>query len=330
LERKNIVALYNAFVQDKQVILVMEYASGGELLSYIKEKGTLTETEARSVISQTLQAMSFCHNRGIIHRDLKLENILFADETKAIIKVVDFGISGAYTKKFVEKTDAGSLKYMPPELVSSENINANPLIDIWAIGIMMYCMLFGYLPFNGDTTKEIVDNIISKRIDIPKDKYITAECIDLLKKMLEKNTAKRIQMVDILNHKWFELNDVDIEDREKKLREAEIQKQKDEEEKKEKRPFLSDLLLNQGGSQSSGQMKTDSVFASRKSSTKGISISVKKNPPPTETYGGVRKSATGKSTSFKLAVPAKSPLLSGGSKSPLGKTLPKPPSDHKS
>lgn len=113
------------------------------------------------------------------------------------------------------------------------------------------------------------------------------------------------------------------------MREAEIQKQREEEEKKEKRPFLSDLLMNQA--QSSGQQKPDSVFASRKPSTKGVSISVKKNSPQNDTYTGARKSTagTGKSASFKSVVPGKSTMTTAGVKSPLGKTLPKSPSEYR-
>ena len=95
--------------------MIMEYAGGGELYQYVESKGFLDEIEARRIFIQIVNAMSYCHNRGIVHRDLKLENILMKSTTDLIIKVVDFGIAGVCEGKKKEKVDAGSIAYMPPE-----------------------------------------------------------------------------------------------------------------------------------------------------------------------------------------------------------------------
>lgn len=94
----------------------MEYASGGELLKYVEEKGRLNEIEARRIVLQIINAVSYCHNRGIVHRDLKLENVLFKTKGDLLIKVVDFGIAGVCAGAKKDKVDAGSLAYMPPEV----------------------------------------------------------------------------------------------------------------------------------------------------------------------------------------------------------------------
>jgi serine/threonine protein kinase len=96
--------------------MIMEYAAGGELLKYVEEHGTVNEIEARRIFLQIVNAISYCHTRGIVHRDLKLENVLFKSKGDLFIKVVDFGIAGVCTTRQKDKVDAGSVAYMPPEV----------------------------------------------------------------------------------------------------------------------------------------------------------------------------------------------------------------------
>ncbi len=118
LNHKNIIALHNALVQGKEVIMIMEYASGGELLEFVEthEGGFLKEREARNIFIQIVNAILYCHNRNIIHRDLKLENVLLKRKDDLQIKIVDFGIAGVCAANKKDKNDAGSLAYMPPEV----------------------------------------------------------------------------------------------------------------------------------------------------------------------------------------------------------------------
>lgn len=97
--------------------MIMEYAAGGELYKYVMEKNRLGEIEARKIIQQIVNAMSYCHNRGIVHRDLKLENVLFKSPGDLLVKVVDFGIAGVCAGSKKDKVDAGSIAYMPPEVI---------------------------------------------------------------------------------------------------------------------------------------------------------------------------------------------------------------------
>jgi serine/threonine protein kinase len=103
--------------------MIMEYAAGGELYKYVEEKKRLTETEARRIFQQIVNAMSYCHNRGIVHRDLKLENVLFKTEGDLLVKVVDFGIAGVCEGSKKDKVDAGSIAYMAPEVIYKSYVN---------------------------------------------------------------------------------------------------------------------------------------------------------------------------------------------------------------
>mmetsp|Transcript_2829 Transcript_2829/g.2650 ORF Transcript_2829/g.2650 Transcript_2829/m.2650 type:complete len:163 (-) Transcript_2829:617-1105(-) len=161
LKHKNIIKLYGAFVIKNELVLLMEYADGGELIEYVEEKKGLPEVEARSLIKQVILAIESCHSQGVIHRDLKLENVLFETKARARIKIVDFGISGMCKGKRSERNDAGTLRYMAPEMISESNSTANPAIDVWAIGVMLYCMVYEKFPFNGDSPEIIKNKILN-------------------------------------------------------------------------------------------------------------------------------------------------------------------------
>ena len=120
----------------------MEYADGGELLDYVEDKKGLEELEARNIIKQLVLGIENCHDQGVIHRDLKLENVLFESKERTKIKIVDFGIAGMCKPDNHEKNDAGTLRYMPPEVLANAHTLANPANDVWALGIMLYSMIF--------------------------------------------------------------------------------------------------------------------------------------------------------------------------------------------
>ncbi len=118
-------------------------------LEYLKEKGRLEESEARGLFLQILTTVSYCHKKNIIHRDLKLENILFGDEERKIIKLIDFSVSGIFE---VDKCSSGTLKYMAPEVLSGLDTQSLPQLDIWSLGCILYELLTGEVLFKG--TKE--------------------------------------------------------------------------------------------------------------------------------------------------------------------------------
>lgn len=108
-----------------------------------------------------ISAIEACHEQGIIHRDLKLENVLFETKARTRIKIVDFGISGRCKGSNVERTDAGTVRYMAPEVLQGLDTKASPAIDLWSLGVMLYCMRFYKFPFNGETSQSVKEKIIS-------------------------------------------------------------------------------------------------------------------------------------------------------------------------
>jgi len=145
LQHKHIVKLYHGFIDGKRFVMIMEAAHGGQLLDFLKKNNAFPEPIAREIILQVVQAMLYCHSRGVVHRDLKLENVLFKSTMKDdyFVKVVDFGIAGVAQ----DKVDSGTLAYMAPECLDRAGATTSPAIDVWAIGVMMYTMIYGELPF---------------------------------------------------------------------------------------------------------------------------------------------------------------------------------------
>lgn len=153
LAHPNIVELYHAFLWKNFVVLIMEYVPGGDLRKYLNErKVALGEKEARDFFVQITDAVEYCHNRGIVHRDLKLENLLLNDETERKIKVIDFGISGSSSGKS-ETSIVGSLPYMAPESLMGKG-SFDPSVDLWSMGVILYLLINGTFPFQGTVVNE--------------------------------------------------------------------------------------------------------------------------------------------------------------------------------
>ena len=148
--------------------------------------------------------MEYCHSRNLVHRDLKLENILIEDHEQLNLKIVDFGISSiAHSERYAY----GSLKYMAPELVSGKNTDTDPKLDIWSMGCILFEMLFGRAPFAGKSRSDIVSSIIKTELELPTDEesglQISEPCRDLLRQMLVKNPVYRASLGSVLAHPWL-------------------------------------------------------------------------------------------------------------------------------
>jgi serine/threonine protein kinase len=154
--------------------MIMEAAMGGELLNYTQKEQQIKEKVARNILLQVVQAMLYCHSRGVVHRDLKMENVLFKNEhfeDDFFVKVVDFGIAGVGG----DSVDAGTLLYMAPECLEKVAAKTTPAIDVWAIGVMFYAMLYGELPFNSNDEKELIKSIKNDHINFPNKVPVTKE-----------------------------------------------------------------------------------------------------------------------------------------------------------
>lgn len=182
----------------------MEHAQGGELSSYINEKGILSEKETKKIFKQIHEAVKYIHSRNVIHRDLKPNNILFLDTNRENIVLIDFGISGYNSGNVREKIKVGTTKFIPPELASGITYSSSPKFDAWALGVILFLMLFGYYPFDGSKDSEIVNKIINHKHKFPDHISVTKIALSLLNGLLEKNSQMRLEMNDPLFEQWYE------------------------------------------------------------------------------------------------------------------------------
>ncbi|CAD8127504.1 unnamed protein product [Paramecium sonneborni] len=206
LNHKHIVKFYNCYpLSNMQVIVVMEYLEGGDLQKYTQAKGQLCEEEARMYFRQICDAMMYCHNRKLIHRDLKLENIMFANKNDTLIKIVDFGIAGMAVNSNMDKLNIGTIRYMAPETLQGNNSKIGPHIDVWAMGVILFHLIFGKYPFEGDSNFDIIQNITNNNYTFSK-KNVSPYLIDLLSRIFFIDPQKRIKLYDILNHEWMKIS----------------------------------------------------------------------------------------------------------------------------
>ncbi len=217
VDHPNIVRLFEVIEDDKYFNLLQELCTGGELLS--KVKYISNEKEIAKIFKQIMSAIAYCHEKGIVHRDMKLENILFVNESEdSPIKIIDFGLSVLLGKKDINKendpnelkkygykrmtTKVGTIYYMSPEILKG---SYDEKCDIWACGVIFYILLCGYPPFNGESDEEIFIEILKGQLEFPEEDWseVTKEAKDLIKKMLTKDPNERISALDSMKEPWF-------------------------------------------------------------------------------------------------------------------------------
>eukprot|EP01120_Amphizonella_sp_Union-15-10_P016517 TRINITY_DN874_c0_g1_i1.p1 TRINITY_DN874_c0_g1~~TRINITY_DN874_c0_g1_i1.p1 ORF type:complete len:455 (+),score=68.84 TRINITY_DN874_c0_g1_i1:288-1652(+) len=179
--------------------MIFEYISGGELFDYIVSHGRLRESDARRFFRDIISALEYCHYNLIIHRDLKPENLLLqeTEEGQLRIKISDFGLANIMVpgKKF--STFCGSLHYACPEILRGEKY-LGPGVDIWSMGVILYCLVVGRQPWDADSAQNMVDKIMTEGIEIPE--WVSDDCVDLILKMLRVNESDRIPLSEMKKH----------------------------------------------------------------------------------------------------------------------------------
>ncbi|XP_068729203.1 MAP/microtubule affinity-regulating kinase 3-like isoform X4 [Montipora capricornis] len=200
LDHPNIVKLYEVIETDKTLYLVMEYASGGEVFDYLVAHGRMKEKEARSKFRQIVSAVQYCHQKHVIHRDLKAENLLLDGDMN--IKIADFGFSNEFTPGNKLDTFCGSPPYAAPELFQGKKYDG-PEVDVWSLGVILYTLVSGSLPFDGQNLKELRERVLRGKYRIPF--YMSTDCENLLKRFLVLNPTKRSRLEQIMSDKWMNL-----------------------------------------------------------------------------------------------------------------------------
>uniref|UniRef100_A0A3P8U1S2 MAP/microtubule affinity-regulating kinase 3 n=1 Tax=Amphiprion percula TaxID=161767 RepID=A0A3P8U1S2_AMPPE len=198
LKHPNIVKLFEVIETEKTLYLVMEYASGGEVFDYLVAHGRMKEKEARAKFRQIVSAVEYCHQKRIVHRDLKAENLLLDADMN--IKIADFGFSNEFTLGKKLDTFCGSPPYAAPELFQGKKYDG-PEVDVWSLGVILYTLVSGSLPFDGQNLKELRERVLRGKYRIPF--YMSTDCENLLKKLLVLNPGKRGSLQQIMKDRWM-------------------------------------------------------------------------------------------------------------------------------
>uniref|UniRef100_A0A674CBM8 non-specific serine/threonine protein kinase n=1 Tax=Salmo trutta TaxID=8032 RepID=A0A674CBM8_SALTR len=206
LRHPHIIRLYQVMETERMIYLVTEYASGGEIFDHLVAHGRMAEKDARRKFKQIVAAVHFCHCRNIVHRDLKAENLLLDHNLN--IKIADFGFSNLFSRGQLLKTWCGSPPYAAPELFEGKEYDG-PKVDIWSLGVVLYVLVCGALPFDGSTLQNLRARVLSGKFRIPF--FMSTDCEYLIRHMLVLEPSRRLSMEQICKNKWMKQGDPDPE-----------------------------------------------------------------------------------------------------------------------
>lgn len=199
LKQNTVVKIYETFETQKYLIIIMEYISGGDLLSYVKKRNKLTESVAKYIFRQIITSLDYTHCQNIVHRDIKLDNILL--DIHGNIKICDFGVS-KYIKarKEIMYDQCGTPAYIAPEILKGQGYEGPP-VDFWSAGVVLYAMLSGTVPFKTTDMNELHRMIL--RGEYSQIEGVSKEANNLISSILEVDPRKRFTAEEILNHPWL-------------------------------------------------------------------------------------------------------------------------------
>ncbi|XP_058486929.1 NUAK family SNF1-like kinase 2 [Solea solea] len=193
----HIITIYEVFENKDKIVIVMEYASQGDLYDYICDKKRISEQETRHFFRQIVSAVHYCHQNGIVHRDLKLENILL--DGNGNVKIADFGLSNLYHGDEFLQTFCGSPLYASPEIVNGRPYRG-PEVDTWSLGVLLYTLVHGSMPFDGNNHKALVQQISTGNYRKPNK---PSDACGLIRWMLMVNPERRATIEETAGHWWL-------------------------------------------------------------------------------------------------------------------------------
>lgn len=201
IKHPNVVKLYEVMASKMKIYIVLEFVDGGELFDKIVNHGRLREDEARRYFQQLINAVDYCHSRGVYHRDLKPENLLL--DSFGVLKVSDFGLS-AFSRQIREDgllhTACGTPNYVAPEVLNSKGYNGTAA-DIWSCGVILFVLMAGYLPFDESNLMALYRKI--NKADFSCPSWFSSSAKKLIKRILDPNPCSRITIPEILENEWF-------------------------------------------------------------------------------------------------------------------------------
>jgi len=209
LQHPGIIRLYDVYISDEKIYIVMEIMEGGELFDYVVQKGTLTEEEAAKIVRKVTSALVFMHDKNIVHRDLKPENLLLKRKPRSPndeidVKIIDFGLSKAMQEP-VARTFLGTRGYLAPEMLQRRDYTR--AVDTWALGVIVFVLLCGCLPFDDDSATVPSDDLVKAKfvLRFPRwAKNLSPSAKDLLSHLLDVNPRTRYTAEQALNHPWVQ------------------------------------------------------------------------------------------------------------------------------
>ena len=213
LDHPNVIKLYEIYEDKEYIYLVQELLEGGELFEYIVNKEYLDEVQTARIFKQIISSILYCHKNAICHRDLKPENFMFTNkDTDSNLKLIDFGLSRSYYKidddgegKYTRmETTAGTAYFMAPEVLTE---SYNSAWDMWSIGVILYIMLWGYPPFDGQTEDDILKQVAKQAYDFDDKIWesVSEEAKDLIRNLLVPEN-ERLSPKEALKHPWITMN----------------------------------------------------------------------------------------------------------------------------
>ena len=206
---RNVIQLYEVLDTQNSIYLIMENCEGGEMFDYIVQHKHVPEIQACKFFHQIIDGVENLHINEITHRDLKPENLLLKSSKNGwLVKIVDFGLSNTHEGGRLLSTACGSPCYAAPEMIAGKKY-VGPLADIWSLGVILFALVCGYLPFEDQNTSVLYKKILSGEYKTAK--WISAEVSDLIRNILETDPAKRYNVSDIRKHAWYkQVSDADI------------------------------------------------------------------------------------------------------------------------
>lgn len=217
ISHPNIISTKEIFIDENNCSIILELLEGASLYAKIISEKHLNEIESKTIVRQILMALIYLHSNNIIHRDLKLENIVFKRNSSNFVKLIDFGSSKQvnYYRELNSEV-IGTTLYMSPEVLS---MRYNHKYDIWSLGVILFVLLSGSFPFTGKNKEELKKAIMTKKLTFPDDEWkgVSYEAKDLIKKMLNKNPELRLGADECLTHPWFSELKTDINKNQEKV-----------------------------------------------------------------------------------------------------------------
>ncbi|KAH9810870.1 CAMK/CAMKL/MARK protein kinase, partial [Melampsora americana] len=198
LHHPNVVQLYEVIATEHSIWLITELCAGGELFDYLVEKTRFTESETRRIFGQICLGLGYVHQEGVVHRDLKLENVLLDERCNP--KLADFGFGREFEQRKLLDTFCGTTGYAAPEMLAGRKYLGEE-VDIWSLGIIFYTLLSGSLPFDDDDEDVMKSLIMAGKFEIPD--FLSNEARDLIIKILQQDPKARPSIENILSHSWF-------------------------------------------------------------------------------------------------------------------------------